>query len=180
MTLIDLDYFTSQTTTLGLKSSFTPPADALTILIAEASEWVQNYCRRKFGSQSLTESHWGSGRGRLILNEFPVSSITSISAVDWRGSAATAPAPSDVRITPGGMIELIDRSNLWFEDRLYTVTYTLPAAVPGTVKRATALKVVDLLDPMYFPGKQKSAELVTSVQEQIVTLLEDYRRERIG
>lgn len=180
MNLIDLDYFTSQTTTLGLKSSFTPHADALTILIEEASEWVQGYCRRKFGAQSITESHWGSGRGRLILNEFPVASITSITAVDWRGTAATAPAPSGVRITPGGMLELIDRANLWHEDRLYTITYTLPDPVPGVVKRATALKVVDLLDPMYFPNKQKSAELITSVQEQIVTLLEDYRRERIG
>lgn len=180
MTLIDADYFNSQTSTLGLKSSFTPPADVLDVLIGEASEWVVAYCRRQFGAQSVTESHWGKGGRRMILNEFPVDAITSIAAVDSDGSVADAPATSDVRIIPGGMIELKATTVVFYKDWLYTVTYTLPDPVPGPVKRACALKVVDLLDPMYFPGKTKSMELVTSVQEQIVTLLEDYRRERIG
>jgi len=181
VSLIDNDYFNSQTTTLGLKTSFTPPADVLSVLIEEASDWVQMYCRRKFGAQTLVEQHWGNGRRRLILNEFPVASVTSITAVNDRGVAADdAPDVAGVRITPGGLLELIDGTLVWREDRLYTITYTLPDPVPPIVKRATALKVVDLLDPMYFPGKQKSTELVTSVQEQMVTLLEDYRRERIG
>lgn len=181
MTLIDATYFQQQTTTLGLKSSFIPAADVLTVLIGEASDWVEGYCRRRFGAQTITdERHWGSGRGRLILNEFPVSAVTAITAVDSRGSTATAFDVADVRITPGGMLELIDSGNVWFRDRLYSITYTLPDPVPGPVKRATALKVVDLLDPQYFPGKTKSVELVTSVQEQMVTLLEDFRRERIG
>lgn len=182
MTLIDADYFNSQTSTLGLKSSFTPPADVLDVLIAEASEWVVAYCRRQFGSQTITESHWGKGGRRLILNEFPVESVTAITAVGPRGSAATlyVPATDEVRILPGGMVEMLDVANLWYSDYFYTITYTMADPVPGPVKRATALKVVDLLDPMYFPGKSKSMELVTSVQEQIVTLLEDYRRERIG
>lgn len=180
MSLIDTDYFNAQTKTLGLKTSFTPELDVLTVLIGEASDWVQGYCRRRFGAQSLTESHWGSGRRRLILNEFPLDAVTTITAVDSRGTAATAPEVADVRVLPGGMLELIDVIDVWFSDRLYTVTYTLPDPVPGPVKRATALKVVDLLDPQYFPGKTKSAELVTNVQEQMVTLLEDFRRERIG
>lgn len=180
MSLIDTDYFNAQTKTLGLKTSFTPEADILAVLLDEASEWVEGYCRRRFGAQTLTESHWGSGRRRLILNEFPVDSITSITAVDSRGSAATAPETTDVRIVPGGLLELKDVINIWFSDRLYTIEYTLPDPVPGPVKRAVALKVVDLLDPMYFPGKSKSVELITSVQEQIITLLDDFRRERIA
>lgn len=182
MTLIDADYFNSQTTTLGLKSSFTPPAEVLGVLIGEASEWVAAYCRRQFGSQSITETHFGSGRRRIILNEYPVEAVSSISAVDPRGAAATLyiPTPSDVRIVPGGLLEMTDVINVWYRDHLYTITYTLADPVPGPVKRAVALKVVDLLDPMYFPGKSKSAELITGVQEQIITLLEDYRRERIG
>lgn len=180
MSLIDNDYFSSQTVTLGLKSSFTPPADVLEVLIGEASEWVEATCRRKFGSQSLTENHYGSGRRRLILNEFPVSAVTSITAVDSRGSTATAPAVDQVRVLPGGLLELIDAGAVWYSDRYYTIAYTLPDPVPGPVKRATALKVVDLLYPQYFPGKTKSMELVTNVQEQIVDLLEDFRRERIG
>lgn len=181
MSLIDTDYFNAQTKTLGLKTSFTPEADILTVLIEEASEWVEGYCRRQFGAQSIVESKWGSGRRRLILNEFPVATVTTITAVDSRGEATTdVPTTSEVRILPGGMLEMVDVADVWFDAYLYTITYTLPDPVPGPVKRATALKVVDLLDPMYMPGKQKSAELITSVQEQIVTLLEDFRRERIG
>lgn len=181
MSLIDNEYFNAQTVTLGLKTTMTPPADVLSVLIDEASEWVEAQCRRKFGAQSVTEGHWGSGRRRLILNEYPVATVTSISAVDMSGTARTdVPATSEVRITSGGMLEMLDVADEWFKDFYYTITYTLPDPVPGPVKRATALKVVDLLDPMYFPGKQKSMELVTSVQEQIITLLEDFRRERIG
>lgn len=180
MALIDNDYFNQQTQTLGLKTSFTPPTDVLTVLIEEASESVAAYCRRKFGAQSLTEDHWGKDRPRLILNEYPIQSVTSISAVDRSGSVATAPAVGDVRIMTGGLLELKDQSVVWYSDLLYTVTYTIPDPVPGPVKRATALKVVDLLDPQYFPGKTKSMELITNVQEQFVTLLEDFRRERLG
>jgi len=181
VSLIDADYFNAQTKTLGLKTSFTPEADVLSVLIDEASEWVAAYCRRQFGSQSITESHYGSDRRRLILNEYPVSGVTAITAVDARGEDTTdVPATSDVRILPGGLLEMKDSDDEWYSDYYYTVTYTLPDPVPGPVKRAVALKVVDLLDPMYFPGRSKSMELVTSVQEQIVTLLEDYRRERIG
>ena len=180
MNLIDTDYFNSQMTTLGLKSSFTPAADVLSILIGEASEWVEAYCRRRFGPRVITERIQGNGRGRLILSEYPVEEVTAITAVGLHGTPATSFAVSHTRLTPGGLLELSDTTHLWRSDRWYSVTYRLPEEVPGPVKRAVALKVVDLLDPMYFPGKSKSAELVTSVQEQIVTLLEDYRRERIG
>src|SRR5687768_6894511 len=166
--------------TLGLKASFTPPADVLSTLISEASDWVEAYCRRKFGPQVITERIRGNGRGRLILSEYPIDEVTGITAVDHRGTDTDAFAISDTRLTPGGILELSDLSNAWRSDRFYTVTYRLAEAVPGPVKRATALKVTEMLDPQYFPGKTKSVELVTNVQEQLVTLLEDYRRERIG
>lgn len=180
--LIDNDYFNSQMTTLGLKSSFSPLADVLAVLIEEASEWVEAYCRRKFGSQTVTETHWGNSRGRIILGEYPVASIDSITVQNYRGDDITASSYTlaHVRILDGGILELIDNSNVWYADKRYTITYTIKGPVPGPVKRATALKVVDLLDPMYFPGKTKNVELITAVQEQMVTLLEDYRRERLG
>lgn len=179
MALIDTDYFNAQMATLGLKTSMTPPADVLATLIAEASEWTEAYCRRHFGAQSFSEGHHGNGRRRLLLGEYPVDSVTSITAVTQSGTAATdAPATTDVRILPGGILELINVLKTWRTDRYYTIGYTIPDPVPGPVKRAAALKVVEMLDPQYFPGKTKSMELITNVQEQIVTLLEEYRRER--
>ena len=180
MALIDNDYFNKQMVTLGLKPSFTPPADVMATLIDEASDWVEAYCRRKFGAIVVTESHAGSGRRRLILNEYPVAAVTSITGTGWRGGLATAPALDQVRIIPGGLLELVDSLDAWRRDVTYTVTYVLVDPIPGPVRRATALKVVEMLDPQYFPGRTKNVELVTNVQEQIVTLLEDFRRERLA
>lgn len=179
--LITNDYFNQQANTLGLKASFTPPAEVLTVLIEESSEWVEAYCRRRFGAQTVIDNIWGKGRRKLILTQFPVDSITTITAVDNSGAAASdAPAAGDIRILPGGLLELVDGSDVWRTDRLYTITYTLPDPVPGPIKRAVALKVVELMEPQYFPGKTKSVELISNVQEQLVLLLEDFRRERLG
>lgn len=183
MALITNDYFNQQSNTLGLKSSFTPPSEVLTVLIDEASEWVQAYCRRRFGAQSITDNVWGKGKRRLLLREYPVATVTAITAVDNAGAACSGddlPLIADVRILDGGMLELIDVSMQWRPDWFFTITYTIPDPVPGPVKRATALKVVELMEPQYFPGKTKSVEIITNVQEQMVLLLEDYRRERLG
>jgi len=47
-------------------------------LIDRASEAIENYCRRKFAQETLTEYYDGRGSHRLVLNRRPVSSITSI------------------------------------------------------------------------------------------------------
>lgn len=199
--LITNDYFSQQTTTLGLKSSFSPQADVLTTLIEEASEWVEKYTHRKFGAQSLVEQIRGSRRalgdggwpypamltataknaGRnLMVGYWPVDAVQSITWEDDFGNSGTVdPATYRVHLDTG-ILEMKNVENVWYKERLYTVTYTLPDPVPGPVKRATALKVVDLLDPQYMPGKTKNVELISNVEEQIITLLEPYRRERIG
>jgi hypothetical protein len=178
MALIDSDYFNQQMTTLGLKSAFTPQANQLDTLIAEASEWVEGYCQRKFGT-AVTDVVRGKGYRRLILGQYPIQSLTSINYVDDGNNSGTI-STSDVRILDGGMLEFKDGSRTWSKNHLYTVAYSLGNTVPGPVKRATALKVVDLLAPMYQGPRDKAVELVSNVQEQIVILLEDYRRERLG
>ena len=179
MALIDIDYFNQQMTTLGLKSAFTPQAAQLETLINEASEYVEGYCQRKFGT-SIVETLRGKGYRRLILGHYPINSLTSIAyESDSNGGTGTIPT-TDVRILDGGMLEFKSESRTWSKSVLYTVTYSLGNTVPGPVKRATALKVVDLLAPMYQGPRDKQVELVSNVQEQIILLLEDYRRERLG
>lgn len=181
MPLIDTDYFNQQMVTLGLKESFTPKAETLSTLIAEASEWIEAECSRKFGQQEVIEDLRGKGYNRLILGQYPVSALNSITYYGEGEGTGTVDKTLVRVLDRSGMLEWKEPHNgPWLKSRLYTVNYGLPSPVPGPVKRATALKVVDLLAPQYQGPRERKIELVSNVQEQIILLIEPYRRERLG
>lgn len=183
MALIDSDYFNLNMKQLGLKSSFSPDADALVQLIAEASQWVENYCRRKIESGQVVEIVPGKDSYRLILDEYPVTALTSLTWDDFYGASGTISLDS-VRTYTSGILEFKNRFNLeapFLRSRIYTVTYTAGFdPVPDVVKRATALKVVDLFSPQYQgPREARQVEFVDDIDGTIVDLLEPYRRDRV-
>ena len=54
-------------------------ADAeITRLIAEASDAIETWCNRTFGTATFTEKFDSDGSGRLFLSNRPITSITSI------------------------------------------------------------------------------------------------------
>jgi hypothetical protein len=182
MPLITSDFFNTHMEQLGLKSTFSPKAEQLDELIVEASEWVENYLRRKIEQGEVVEVIRGRGFNRLLLDQWPISAVSSIAYEDDSGASGTVD-PADVRILPSGILEF--KSPLdgpWYRSRTYTVTYTAGVnPVPSNIKRATALKVVDLFTPQYQgPREQRSVELVSRLEEMIVDLLEPYRRDRLG
>jgi len=181
MALIDIDYWNQQMTTLGLKDSFTPKAEALSTLIEEASEYIQMECGRKFGEQPITEVMRGKGYPRLIVGQYPISSVTS-AYYETDGGATGAVDVSLLRVlSTSGILEFkAPTSYEWSPNYTYTVTYALPAPVPGPIKRAVALKVVDLMAPQYQGPQARRIDLISNVQEQIILLIEPYRREYIG
>lgn len=180
MALITVEYWEQQMTTLGLKSSFAPDsAYQLPTLINEASEWVQDYCQRRFGEQTITETVRGKNRTRLLLQEWPIATIDSLTWEDDAGTQSGSVDADTYNILEAGMLEF-KRGQTWWSNRRYAVTYTLEPDVPGPVQRATALKVTDLLRPMYTGPRDRAPELVSVVEEQIIDLLEKHRRERIG
>lgn len=182
MALITADYFNSHMKQLGLKSTFSPDADQLVELIDEASEWVENYCRRKLESGEVVEVLRGKGYNRLLLDYWPISAVSSIAYEDDSGASGTVD-PANVRILGSGILEFKNPLyGPWYQSRTYTVTYTAGLnPVPTNVKKATALKVVDLFSPQYQgPREARSVELVTKLEEMIVDLLEPYRRDRLG
>jgi hypothetical protein len=179
--LITAEYIQEQMATLGLKASFAPSAYALETLITEASDWVENYCDRKFAETSAYTESFGSGGNRLILDDFPVSSVASIAWVDESGQTGTVD-PTLVRPRAGGIIEFKNPINgPWYTGRFYTVGYTTGYnPVPSNVQRATALKVANLVQPQYQGPQDREIFMVTNIDQMIVDLLEPYRRERLG
>ncbi len=180
--LIDADYFNQQMTTLGLKAAFTPLPDALDILITDASDWVENYCDRQLDSASVVDVVRGKDRNRIIVNQFPVTAVATISFEPDTGSAALTVDPANVRILSSGILEFKSPLNgPWRSDGTYTITYTAGySTIPANVKRATALKVADLMRPQYQGPTDREVNMVSNLEEQILDLLEYYRRERIG
>lgn len=184
MALIDTDYFRNNMTQLGLKSTFSPESIALDQLITDASDWVVNYLRRVIEPTAIEEVVRGKGYNRLILDQYPIISIESIAYDDDAGSASGVVDLDDVRPLYNGMIEWKKpySKGPWRTGRTYTVSYTAGyAEIPSAIKRATALKVVDLFSPQYQGARDsRSVEQVTKLEDLMVDLLEPYRRERIG
>jgi hypothetical protein len=182
MAIIDNDYFNTHMTQLGLKETFSPKAESLTALINEASEWVNGYLRRQVEPADLVEDIRGRDRNRLILDHWPVLELTTIDWADDNGQTGSID-PDDVRALGHGVLEFKNVANgPWRPCRNYTIAYTAGMdPIPARIKRATALKVADLFSPQYQGARdQRSIEFVSKVEEMIIDLLEDYRRERIG
>jgi len=187
--LITAEYFQEQMATLGLKAAFAPSAYNLTTLIEEASDWVENYCDRKFARQSVTEEKYGPNRvdRRFLADNWPIESVTSAYWEDDGGFTGSIP-PEAFRIRLGGIIEW--KNNLWYggqygnsfyPDVFYKITYICGYyPIPTNVKRATALKIATILQPQYQGPQEREIFMTTNLEAMIVDFLEPYRRERFG
>lgn len=184
MALIDPAYFETNMSQLGLKASFSPKEEALDQLIVDASDWVVNYLRRVVEATVITEVVKGKGFNRLILDQYPIISLGGIEYEDDYGGSGGSVDTDTIRPLYNGMIEWKRpfTNGPWRTGRTYSVTYTAGySEIPSAIKRATALKVVDLFSPQYQGARdQRSVEQVTKLEELMVDLLEPYRRERFG
>lgn len=61
-------------------------ADLLAHLIAAASTAIEQHCRRTFLSQTFTEVYDGDGTQELLLDQFPVASLTTVTITDSDGT----------------------------------------------------------------------------------------------
>lgn len=182
MPIIDNDFFNTHMTQLGLKQSFSPKEEQLDELIIEASEWIENYLRRHVVIADIAEPIRGRGFQRLMLDHWPVTELTSIEFDDDNGISGTVDT-SLVRVLSSGILEWKKTaSGPWRKERTYNITYSAGMdPIPSTIKRATALKVVDLFQPQYQGARDtRSVEFISNIEAMIVDLLETYRRDRLG
>lgn len=95
-------------------------------LILSATKEVEEFCGRKFITQTLTETHVGNGETYLELNYWPATDVTSIT-VD--GEALTSAEWSE-RLSIGRLYcaqvweSAVDASAVWDLDSEIVVVYT--------------------------------------------------------
>lgn len=63
---------------LGIASGDTSEDALLNTLITQCSDLIEEFCGRVFGTASYTEYYCGDGRPFLVLNQRPVTAITSL------------------------------------------------------------------------------------------------------
>lgn len=181
MALITKEYF--ERLPLGLTKQMQPYAESIDEFIQTASEQVEAYCERKFELQEHVEQIWGSGSNRLMVDQYPVTAIGTVTYSDDYGGEWTVDT-NYVRFHPSGVLDwkFPITQGPWRRDRIYTVTYSAGFdPIPGPIKHATALWVTELLRPNFMgPTPERPAELVPFTTEQIGEMLENYRRRRIG
>lgn len=181
MALIDRDYF--EMLPLGLKKTAEPFAEALDVFIQNASEQVESYCERKFELQDHVETHYGTGSNKILLEQYPAHAVNSITYEDEFGGPYSIDV-SYVRLHPSGILEwkFPLTNGPWRRDRMYVINYEAGfETIPGPIKHATALWVTELMRPNFAgPQPERAAELVPLSSEQIIDLLDNYRRRRIG
>ena len=178
MALITLQEF--KDLPLGLKDTILSKVGdpGLQSFIDTASKQVENFCNRQLASAEVAQELDGNGEQVMLLREYPVTALTSVTWEDETGQTGTETV-SQLRVSEAGVLRWKDPNNgPFWRGRLYTVTYTAGyATVPGPIKHAVALWVTELLQPTFNQGANgKPEQLVALSSEQIGELLEEYRR----
>ncbi len=182
MALIDIEYF--KRLPLGVNEKAMPPTEAIIEFIETASEQVERFCDRSFLSATRIETVRGSGAMELMLDEWPVTALTTIATVDDSGTTGSTDV-STIKFRSSGVLEFKNMTTgPWWKGVSYTVTYTAGYTVqtmPRPIKHAVALWATDLMRPAYAgPSRERPPEMVPLTSEQIGELLDNFRRRRIG
>lgn len=144
-------------------------------LIERASAAVESYCRRTFGTRTVTQTfRLDRGRQRLILDAVPVTSITSVT------EAGTALTADDYELDAGaGFLDRLDGDDglsTWAASKIvivFVAGYVLPGAggtvtLPADIQAAT----IDLVARAYHArgrDPQLRSEKILDVIDQSFT-----------
>ena len=130
-TLADVKTYTGATDTSG--------DPAITALISNASAFIERFCNRTFASTSYTETRNGNNRARMMLNNSPIQSLTSVTIDGAAVPISTGPTVGGytfdshcVYLRPGAGFDQFDRGvqNVVI---VYTAGFT---SVPSDVAQA--------------------------------------------
>ncbi len=158
--------------------------EQIEIIIGYASEHIEDYCDRHFASAYYAERIVGSGRPVIILENYPVTALLSITSADF--SETNLVYANNKFIIHGGEVgalEWREKSRYsFYNNYVWIVNYQAGyATIPGPVKHAVALQTVEMLQPLFRGGTNfASVEIVAGITEMQVEMLERFRRKRIG
>lgn len=164
-------------------------------MINRASSWANSYTQRLLLSRTNTDYYDGDGTGTLILNQYPVTTLTSLyDDVDRAFGAGTAIDVSSNVVLDGnnGLIRLFNQAVAFNKGILnvkavYTAGYTL-ATVPASIQEAVLLYVGNSYRSQYLGqrfgttsehvGDRSTTYSNDEAMNQIKALLNPYRSER--
>lgn len=151
--------------------------------IGIASDHVQDYLDRRIALATYTERLRGSHRDFLILDNWPIVSLTSISSTTNLNVTSSHDTDDFIIDSGAGIIRWLEPAKYRFSrDYWWTVTYTAGYdEIPSPIKKATALQTIEGLQPLFRGGTNFiEVELIEGLNTQIVDLLEKYKNKRIG
>jgi hypothetical protein len=179
MALIDTDYF--RKLPLGSKALDQIPVEDLQEYLQTASDYIEDYLDHKIEIHSVTQRILGNREYVLILDDYPIVSLTGVTYDGYAGDVGTHAIGDFLIHKEAGLIEWIDKNYVFRGDRVYTVSYTAGyATIPTPIKMAVAYQAVQLLRPMYGGAQAEVSEGVPFADEMIASLTERYRRKRLS
>lgn len=158
--------------------------EQIQLAIDEAEEYIMDYLDRHIPSAYYTEKINGRDRPFLVLEEYPITYLSSIYSYDIYGSSEYYDTNDIIINADAGMLEWKNKAeNIFRYNRTYVIHYQAGFyPVPVTIKKAIAYQAMENLQPMF--RKTNSAvsmvDLIPNSTEVIVEFLEKYRRKRIG
>jgi hypothetical protein len=131
-------------------------------LINSVSSMVAKYCNRKFIADTYSEFYKGSGRQKLVLNQYPINAITSVKVDSAALTAGTDYVTSDATYNDQG---IIFKPNGW----------TWYGYLTGLVGELTA--PVDNIEVVYSAGytlePEASRDLPWDLEQAVVSMVAD-------
>jgi hypothetical protein len=157
--------------------------DQLQRAIDTASERISNWLDRKMAVGNYVERYNGSGTGALLLRQYPVITVNSVSSVNLAGTVRLWNI-NDFRVDADAGILYFANTGRWafFRDLDWTVDYNAGfVQLPEVVKHATALQTIIILQPMFRGGREfTETKLIEGIDEQIVDMLDELKRRRMS
>jgi len=183
---------------LGIPLAELSQDDLIEGFINECSTLIENYCNRQFRQVTHTERFDGVSVTEILMNQWPISSITSVHVDSKRAFGVdTLVDPSNYELFQDerGESILVQRFDQAFPRGnknvkiIYTAGYSAFADVPSDIQLATKITVAFYYQQQQqknwsYSNKQKADENITLVQgipESAVLILENYKRvEMVG
>lgn len=157
--------------------------DQLEIVIGFATEHLEDYMDRSISIGTYVSKLWGSSGWLQLMPVYPIVDLVSVTAYDSYHNPTSYDLTDFWIDHEAGIIEWYNKNRYKFtKSSRWVFEYTAGYAVtPGPVKHAVALQTVKMLQPLFRGGSNfTEVELITEIDEQIVELLDPYKRRRIG
>ena len=157
--------------------------DQLATTIEAASDHLEDYLDREILTANYTDRRRGTGTEKILLPVYPITALSSAYMYDGLGNQTEWDTSEFYINSDAGILEFIKRDRYSFTKHYtwefsYTAGY---ATVPTPVKHAAAFQTVKMLQPIFRGGSQfTETELITDLDDQIIELLEVYKRRRIA